>query len=67
MTKRNQDRTIDVRMVCLGLSCSCIHVWQLFVLVTILVSSEMLLETQTQTRKSPGLEILQGLNQHETG
>jgi hypothetical protein len=57
MTKRHQDRTIDVRMVCRAPSYSCIHVWQLFVLVTLLVLAEMLMGTQKQTRKSPGYDI----------
>jgi len=48
-------------MACCALSYYCIHVWQLFVLVTRLVSSEMLLVTQTQTLESPVYEILQGL------
>jgi hypothetical protein len=52
MTKRNENRTIDVRRVCHDPSYPCIHLWQLLALLTLLVSPEMLLETQTQTQKS---------------
>jgi len=64
MTKSNQKRTTDVRMACLALSHFCIYVWQLFVLVTRLVLSDMLWETQTQTLQSPVCEILQGLHKN---